>query len=575
MTSARSRCGLVRIFARAGGAALILAIAAGATVSTPALARNPLKLPDTQYEPTSWTMVDGWADDDHTAAFEAFTKSCKAILQGPAKRDGSPMLGALYKICEKASVANPQKPGAARVFFEQNFRPIRISPLGTPDGFLTGYYEPIVEGVRAKSEGYEVPLYRKPSNLLPGGRMAVAGAPAPAADEAGKSKGKKKNKHAAKRRLVPFHDRSAIEDGVLAGRDLEICWLKDPIDSFFAQIQGSLRVLLDDGRLMRLNYSAANGHPYYAVGRWLIDRGIVAKEEMSMDRIREWMTRNPKEGDELRRRNKSYVFFRETSLASNEEPIGAQGISLTPGRSIAVDRKLHTYGTPFFISGYLPIEGLTADTWFKRLMIAQDTGGAIIGPARADLYFGAGDEAATVAGRMRHPGRFVMLLPKSLDPSKDEDDDEIPLPRPRPTDFEAVVAATEKATEVKLETAKAETAKPEIRSAAKADAKPEPKAAEKKAEKAAETKKPDTKAKLEAKPDAKANAKSGPESKAESKPKAEATTAAKVDAKATIETKSKTAAKPEAKSGAKSEAKSEAKTETKAKPVAVRHDPPT
>ena len=179
--------------------------------------------------------------------------------------------------------------------------------------------------------------------------MAVAGAPVA-------SEGKKK-KHGPKRRLVSYYERAAIDDGVLAGRDLEICWLKDPIESFFAHIQGSVRVLLDDGRLMRLNYAAANGQPYYAVGRWLIDRNIVSKDEMSMDRIREWMERNPKEGEELRRRNKSYVFFRETHLPGNEEPIGAQGISLTPGRSIAVDRKLHTYGTPFFISAYLPIEG--------------------------------------------------------------------------------------------------------------------------------------------------------------------------------------------------------------------------
>ena len=125
------------------------------------------------------------------------------------------------------------------------------------------------------------------------------------------------------------------------------------------------------------------------------------------------------------------MFFRETNLPANEEPIGAQGISLTPGRSIAVDRKLHTYGTPFFISAYLPIQSLKPDTWFRRLMIAQDTGGAIVGPARADLYFGAGDEAASVAGRLRHDGRFVMLAPKELVP---RDNDEIPLPRPRPAD---------------------------------------------------------------------------------------------------------------------------------------------
>lgn len=442
MTSAqrRSRSSFRIVFA-----ALLLSAVSGAT----ALARNPLKLPDTQYEPITWNMIEGWADDDHTAAFASFLKSCQAILKGtPESRPGQPMYAALFRVCEKAGKAEPQKPGAARAFFEQNFRPVRISPLGSPDGFVTGYYEPIVDGTRTKGEGYDYPLYRKPASLLPGGRMAVAGISS--------GEGKKK-KRSAKRRFAPFYDRAAIDDGVLDGRDLEICWLKDPIDSFFIHIQGSVRVVLDDGKLMRLNYQAANGHPYYAVGRYLIERNIVPKDEMSMDRIREWMERNPAEGRELRRRNKSYVFFRETHLPANQEPIGAQGVSLTPGRSIAVDRKLHTYGTPFFISAYLPIEGLKPDTWFRRLMIAQDTGGAIVGPARADLYFGAGDEAASISGRLRHEGRFVMLAPKELIPVAG--DDEIPLPRPRPVNLEAEAAVAEHATEVKSEPAKSDTAK--------------------------------------------------------------------------------------------------------------------
>jgi membrane-bound lytic murein transglycosylase A len=422
MTSARLRRGSSGTLARIAGAALILAVAG----TTSVLARDPLKLPGSQYEPTTWAKIDGWAEDDHDAAFATFLKSCKAILQGSPSRAGSPMVGALFKVCLKAVAIKPEKPGEARAFFEQNFRPVRISPLGSPDGFVTGYYEPIVEGVRTKGDGYDEPLYRKPGGLLPGGRMVVSG-PASADDGAHKSKGR----HGPRRRYAAFYDRTAIDNGALAGRNLEICWLKDPIDSFFAQIQGSVRVLLDDGKLMRLNYDAANGQPYYPVGRWLIDRGIVPKDEMSMDRIREWMERHPREGEELRRRNKSYVFFRETRLSRDDEPIGAQGISLTPGRSIAVDRRLHTYGTPFFISAYLPIEGLKPDTWFKRLMIAQDTGGAIVGPARADLYFGAGDEAASVAGRLRHYGKFVMLVPKAVDPTK-SDDGEIPLPRPRP-----------------------------------------------------------------------------------------------------------------------------------------------
>ncbi len=424
-TKARVRAGLKRT----GAAVLLLALSG----VVPALARNPLRLPDTQYEPITWAMIDGWAEDDHDAAFATFLKSCNAILQGDEKQAANqPMFGALFRVCQKTSAVDTNKAGEARAFFEQNFRPVRISPLGNPDGdgFITGYYEPIVEGLREQADGYDSPLYRRPRSLLPGGRMAVAGAAPAATSESGDGDAKKKKKkHAARRKLIPFYDRTAIDNGALSGRNLEICWLKDPIDSFFAQIQGSVRVRLDDGQVMRLNYDAANGQPYYAVGRWLIDRGIIPKEEMSMDRIREWMMRNPKEGEELRRRNKSYVFFRQTSLQSDQEPIGAQGISLTPGRSIAVDRKLHTYGTPFFISAYLPIEGLKPDTWFKRLMIAQDTGGAIVGPARADLYFGAGNEAESVAGRLRHYGKFVMLAPRELLPASD---DEIPLPRVRP-----------------------------------------------------------------------------------------------------------------------------------------------
>ena len=516
MTSARLRCGHLKILARVGGVALMLAIASGA----PALARNPLKLPETQYEPVAWAMIDGWADDDHNAAFASFLNSCKAILQGPPSRDGQPMVGALFKVCQKAVEADPKKPGEARAFFEQNFRPVRISPLGTPDGFVTGYYEPIVQGLSKQADGFDHPLYRKPSNLLPGGRMAVAGAPV--ASE-GKSK---KKKHGPKRRLVSYYERAAIDDGILAGRNLEICWLKDPIESFFAHIQGSVRVLLDDGRLMRLNYAAANGQPYYAVGRWLIDRNIVAKDEMSMDRIREWMERNPKEGEELRRRNKSYVFFRETNLPVNEEPIGAQGISLTPGRSIAVDHKLHTYGTPFFISAYLPIEGLKPDTWFRRLMLAQDTGGAIVGPARADLYFGAGDEAASVAGRLRHSGKFVMLVPKALLPAAD---DEIPLPRPRPANLMSDETAPAETPEAKPEAVKLEAKPPETAAAKiepskplaakklaktteKLTEKPAEKKAEKKTEKAADDKKPVKTSKHESKSVAKSESKTKPKS---------------------------------------------------------------
>jgi membrane-bound lytic murein transglycosylase A len=400
------------------GAAALLA--SGIAVTAMAEGRNPLKIADAQYEPVLFSDIEGWADDDHDAALAAFRNSCRALLRRSAEAlEGKPMHAALQQVCRKLADVNVSKPGAARAFFENNFTPMRISPLGTPDGFVTGYYEPIVEGTREQTSGYDWPLYRKPASLLPGGRMAIASVAA----------GKKK---ARKRKLVRFHERAAIDDGVLSGRNLEICWLKDPIDAFFIHIQGSVRVRLDDGKMLRLNYQAQNGHPYYAVGRYLIERRIVPKDEMSMDRIREWMERNPDEGKELRRRNKSYVFFREVGLAGDQEPPGAQGISLTPGRSIAVDRHLHVYGTPFFISAELPIQSDQPTTRFGRLMVAQDTGGAILGPARADIYFGAGDEAASIAGRLRHSGRFVMLVPHQLDPKALKGD--IPLPRPKPAE---------------------------------------------------------------------------------------------------------------------------------------------
>ena len=195
------------------------------------------------------------------------------------------------------------------------------------------------------------------------------------------------------------------------------------------QIQGSARVRLEDGTMLRLNYDAHNGHSYTAVGRILIERNLVPREEMSMDRISQWMAKNPDQAKEVRGTNKSFVFFRITGLNVDTEPPGAQGVPLTPGRSIAVDR-IHVYGTPFFIDAELPIEGARTKDRFRRLMVSQDTGSAIIGPARADLYFGAGKDAGAIAGRIRQQGRFVMLLPRELDMI--EAGRAMPLPRPKP-----------------------------------------------------------------------------------------------------------------------------------------------
>jgi membrane-bound lytic murein transglycosylase A len=381
--------------------------------------RDLMKIPNSQIELIGWTEIAGWDADDHADAFAAFLASCRAILRSSkTTRDERPVLGALHDVCERAAAAIPLDDAGARKFYETNFRPARIAPLGDREGFFTGYYEPIVEGSRLPSDVYATPLYRRPSSLFVS-RLRHA-----------KGKGKF-GKRTVKAKAGPSYDRTQIEEGALAGRGLEIVWLKDPIDAFFAQIQGSVRVRLEDGSVIRLNYDAQNGHPYTAVGRALVERGIYTREEISMQKIREWMAANPEEGKALRRTNKSYVFFRETNLSEHEDPPGAQGVALTAGRSIAVDRNIHTYGIPVFVDAVLPIQSEKPDTKFQRLMIAQDTGGAIIGPARADIYLGAGDEAARAAGRFKHNGRFVILIPLKLDPAKNTDDPPLPLPRPK------------------------------------------------------------------------------------------------------------------------------------------------
>jgi len=368
----------------------------------------PLEISGSQYTPVAWADLAGWSDDDHLQAYKAFRLSCKPIsAQRKPPAEPKALGTSLRDPCRAARAANLSDGARARAFFEEHFLPLRISRVGEDDGFVTGYYEPVIDGSRTPTDVYTVLVYRRPSSLFVRGfKQDAAGLP---------NKGQVFRK-IGRRKLVPYYDRAEIEDGAIAGRGLEICWLKSQTDLLFAQIQGSARVRLEDGSTLRINYDAHNGYPYTAVGRVLIDRGIIPKEQMSMQKIREWMEQSPDGARELRRQNRSYVFFREVTLSDRDEAVGAQGVPLTPGRSIAVDKALHVYGTPFFIEGELPIESEQSKTPFRRLMIAQDTGSAIVGPARADLYFGAGAEAGRVSGRLRHNMRFVMLVPKSLDP---------------------------------------------------------------------------------------------------------------------------------------------------------------
>jgi membrane-bound lytic murein transglycosylase A len=382
-------------------------LAASLIAGSPALANDTMKLRNAQTETLNFALLEGWKDDDHTAAFEAYLKSCSAILQGTkGLRAARPVYAALFNVCERAKAAGPLDREQARIFFESNFNPVRVAPPGQTEGFFTGYYETEVDGSSFPSDEYKIPLYAAPAETV------------------------------KKRQSKVFANfaRTEIEDGAIAGKGLEICWVKNPIDAFFAQIQGSTRVKLDSGRMLRLNYVASNGQPYTPVGKFLIDRGIITKEEMSMDRIRDWMEANPDEGKDLRRKNRSFVFFQETALKAQDECIGAQGIPLTPGRSLAVDKKIYVYGTPIWIDAELPIASEKPDTKFRRLLVAQDTGSAIVGPARADIYFGHGDEVSHVAGRIKQHGQFVMLMPRSVAVKGTSD---IPLPKPRPKDIVA------------------------------------------------------------------------------------------------------------------------------------------
>ena len=399
-----------------------LIVGLGAAHAQPA--PGPLRLPDTALEPLTFADLDGWAADDHAQAVAAFRASCAPLVRTRTP-DERPLAAALMHVCRRALAHTPMDEAKAREFFETNFRPLRISRLGDTQGFVTGYYEPIVDGSRFPTREFTVPLYHRPGDLVaPGERKGEAfpnRGPAFRRTQDGK--------------LVPYYDRGEIEDGALDGQHLEICWLKDPFAALTIQIQGSARVRLEDGLIMRVNYAAHNGLPYTPIGRILIERNLVPREEMSLDRIRKWMNENPDQAKELRRKNQGYVFFRITGLADDGEPAGGEGVRLTPGRSIAVDRPLHAYGTPFFIEADLPIDGAAAKTPWRRLTIAQDTGSAITGPARADIYFGAGEEAGRIAGRVRQPARFAMLVPRAIDPV--EAGAQMPSPRPKPV----VVAA--------------------------------------------------------------------------------------------------------------------------------------
>jgi peptidoglycan lytic transglycosylase A len=423
--------GFAQVLSRGLVAGLVHAImvfSAGA-----ASADGPLTLAGSQLEPVTWSALAGWAADDHLAAFAAYQAGCRVLRKTPRTDDSREIHGALTNVCRKAIALKPADAHAARAFFEQNFQPVRIARLGEAEGLLTGYFEPIVAGSRFPNPEFPVPLYRRPRDLVAAGvKPGSAAFPNKgiAREDGRKRPDARIGRRTGNNELVPYHDRGAIEAGALDGQKLEICWLKDPLDLLAIQIEGSGRVILEDGTPVRVSYDSHNGYNYSSFERELVERNLMTRKEMSKERIRAWMAAHPEEAAKVRASNRAYAFFRVTGLTNEGEPVGAQGVPLTPGRSIAVDH-VHEYGTPFFIEAKLPIGSVKPASPFRRLMIAQDTGSAIVGPARADLYLGAGDDAGRIAGRIRHPGRFVMLLPRELDMVAAGSKMPLPVPKPK------------------------------------------------------------------------------------------------------------------------------------------------
>jgi len=320
----------------------------------------------------------------------------------PALRPAVAALPALKAICLKAlALPTPIAAGAARTFFESHFAPFRVEP-DTGSGFLTGYFEPVIAGALQPSARFSAPVLGRPDDLVTLQPGDARGALDPAL--------------AAARRtatgLEPYPDRAAILAGALAGRGLEQLYLRDEAEVFIVQVQGSARVRLADGGEVRLAYAGRNGHPYSSIGRILIEEGRIPREDMSLERLMGWLRANPADARRVMTANRSYVFFRrEDRIDPALGPTGGAGVPLTPGRSLAVDRGIWPYGLPVFIAS--DIATLPTDEGaLRRTMIAQDTGSAIVGPARADYFWGSGEVAGQRAGVTRHALDFTVLWPR-------------------------------------------------------------------------------------------------------------------------------------------------------------------
>ncbi len=371
--------------------------------------------PRLDLEPVSFDRLDGWGADDPSGALLAFRRSC-GVLRTRAQTD--PMgpepafgrVGDWLPACAAADApAALASAAAARGFFESWFQPYRVSDNGDPAGLFTGYYEPVLHGSRHEAGPYQVPLHAPPRDLM---RIDL-GRFNP--DLAGLSIWGR----VADGEFVPYYSRAEIDEGALAGRHLELLWVDDPIAKFFLQIQGSGQVRLDDGAVVRVGYAGQNGRPYRAIGRDLIEIGALPRDRVTLQTIRDWLRTHPADAASIMERNPSYIFFEEhPELAADDGPLGTEGVPLTAGRSLAVDRRYLPLGAPVWLDASAPRPDRPDDEApLRRLLVAQDTGGAIKGVVRGDVFWGAGEPAEAIAGRMQGRGGLALLLPKALAPT--------------------------------------------------------------------------------------------------------------------------------------------------------------
>lgn len=364
---------------------------------------RPPEAPRLDLMRTSFAALDGWRDDDQGPALHGFLRSCTVFAAMADDGSVGPIgvtIGDWREVCDAAAGAD-----TARTFFEAWFTPFRASDRGNAEGLFTGYYEPLLRGARHAGGAFNVPIHGRPAGLVGvdlgrfaddlEGRMVVG--------------------RVVDGAVAPLPDRREIVAGALDGEAPVIAWVDDAVDAFFLHVQGSGRIALPDGAMLRVGYDGANGHGYTSIGKVLIERGEIARADVSLQSIRQWLAENPDQAAALLAENRSYVFFRELRGADTDDngPLGAQGVALTPGRSLAVDRRFLPLGVPVWLDIMAPALG-GGDRPVRRLVVAQDTGGAIRGPLRGDVFWGFGPEAEYVAGRMKHRGGYTLLLPNSV-----------------------------------------------------------------------------------------------------------------------------------------------------------------